>query len=181
MRWTVMGTLGLLLAAGGASRASADEPTPPHNVRAEPSTPASAELASRAASADMSGNPQEAVALADRAIRADPRDPWAYYNKGMALAQMGEVNGAVAALVAAQQHFQPSDVWGRSVAVFGRAHVLNRAGRCDDAEAAYREYMALVRGNTEDVARAQRYINDCRASTPPPGAQAPAPSSPGAK
>jgi Flp pilus assembly protein TadD len=169
-----MGVLGLLAVAGGAGAAHADEITPPQNVNAEPSTPASAELSSRAASADMAGNSQEAVSLADQAIRADPKDPWSYYDKGMALARMGEVNGAVAALFAAQQHFHASDVWGRSVAVFGRGHVLAQAGRCDEAEAAYREYMALVRGHTEDVARAQRYIHDCRASTPPPGAQAPA-------
>jgi tetratricopeptide (TPR) repeat protein len=177
MRWTAMGAMGLLLAVGAAGNARADEPRPPQNVKAEPSTPASAELSSRSATAEMLGNPQEAVSLADRAIRVDPKDPWAYYTKGLALALLGEVNGAVAALVAAQQHFQPSDVRGRSVAVFGRAHVLHQAGRCDDAEAAYREYMALVRGNTEDVARAQRYINDCRASTPPPGAQTAGPGS----
>jgi Flp pilus assembly protein TadD len=170
MRWSAVGVLGLLLAvAVGAARA--DEAKPPQNVKGEPSTPASAELSSRAASADMSGNAQYAVSLADRAIRADPKDPWAYYDKGMALAQLGEVNGAVAALFAAQQHFAPADSRGRSVAVFGRAHVLAQAGRCDEAEAAYREYMTLVRGHTEDVARAQRYINDCRASTPPPSAQ----------
>lgn len=174
MRWTAMGALGLLAVVGAAGAARADEVVPPRNVKAEPSTPASAELSSRAASAEMAGNPQYAVSLADRAIRADPKDPWSYYDKGMALAQVGEVNGAVASLVAAQQHFNPSDTWGRSVAVFGRAHVLAQAGRCDDAEAAYREYMALVRGHTDDVARAQRYINDCRASTPPPSAQTPA-------
>ena len=181
MRWTVMGAMGLLLAAGAAGRAGAAEPAPPQTVKAEPSTPASAELSSRAASAGMSGNPRYAVSLADRAIRADPKDPWAYYDKGMALAQMGEVNGAVAALFAAEQRVHPSDTWGRSVVVFGRAHTLAQAGRCDEAAAAYREYMALVRGNTEDVARAQQYINDCRASNPPPGAQAPAPSSPTGK
>jgi tetratricopeptide (TPR) repeat protein len=179
MRWTARGTLGLLVLIGGVRAPRAEEVKPPQHVKAEPSTPASAELSSRAVSAAASGNPQYAVSLADRAIRADPKDPWAYYDKGMALARMGEVNGAVAALFAAQQHVHPSDVWGRSVVVFGRAHVLAQAGRCDEAEAAYREYMALVRGNTEDVARAQQYINDCRASTPPPGAQAP--SSPAAK
>lgn len=180
MRWTAMGAMGLLLAAGAAPGARADEP-PPKNVKAEPSTPASAELSSRSATAEMAGNPRNAVSLADRAIRADPKDPWAYYDKGMALAQMGEVNGAVAALFAAEQRVHPSDVWGRSVVVFGRAHTLAQAGRCDEAESAYREYMALVRGNKEDVARAQRYINDCRASTPPPGVQTAAPSSPSAK
>jgi Flp pilus assembly protein TadD len=170
-----MGAMGLVLAAGAAGSPRADEPKAPPSMKAEPSTPVSAELSSRAATAEISGNAQYALSLADRAIRADPKDPWAHYDKGMALAQMGEVNGAVASLFAAQQHFQPSDVRGRSVAVFGRAHVLAQAGRCDEAAAAYREYMALIRGNTEDVARAQRYINDCRAPTPSPGAQSPSP------
>src|SRR5215831_19963050 len=129
MRWTVMGTLGLLVVVGAAGTTRAEGPQPPQNVNAEPSTPASAELSSRSASAEMAGNPQDAVALADHAISADPRDPWSYYNKGMALARLGDVNGAAAALFTAQQHFHPSDVWGRSVAVFSRAHVLAQAGR----------------------------------------------------
>ncbi len=103
------------------------EVTPPaalaplQNVNAEPSTAASAELASRAATAEMKGDPQESVKLADQAIRADAKDPWPYYDKGMALARVGETNGALAALLAAEQHFSPYDRWGRSVAVFGRA------------------------------------------------------------
>ena len=66
-------TLGLLFAAGvaraeeatppeGAAPAATTSPgalKAPENVNAEPSTPASAELSSRAATAEMKGDPQD--------------------------------------------------------------------------------------------------------------------------
>jgi len=139
----------------------------PENIHAEPSTPASAELSSRAATAEMKGDPQGSLKLADQGIRADGKDPWPYYDKGMALARVGETNGAVAALLAAEQHFSPSDRWGRSVAIFGRAHTLAEAGRCEEARAAFQEYMSLVRGDPDAVALASRYSRDCRPPAPP--------------
>jgi tetratricopeptide (TPR) repeat protein len=168
-KWTAMGALGLMFATSPAARA--DEATPPQNAKAEPSTPASAALSTQAARADMSGNPQQALALADRAIRADPKDPWPYYNKGMALAQVGQVDGALAAFAAAEQHFSPSDRWGRAVAVFGRAHTLAMAGRCTEARQAFDEYAALDPGDSNAAALGRRYSSDCQASTPPPNAQ----------
>ena len=154
-------------AAAPAGAASPGELKAPENVNAEPSTPASAELASRSATAEMKGDPQDSLKLADEAIRANPRDPWPYYDKGMALARVGEINGALAALLAAEQHFAPGDQWGRSVAVFGRAHTLAEAGRCDEARAAFQEYMSIVRGNPDAVALASRYSRDCRPPAPP--------------
>jgi predicted RNA polymerase sigma factor len=115
----------------------------------------------------MTGDPQASVKLADQAIRADGKDPWPYYDKGMALAQVSEINGALAALLAAEQHFSSYDRWGRSVAVFGRAHTLAAAGRCDEARQAFQEYMSLVRGDPHAVALAQRYSRDCRPPAPP--------------
>jgi len=169
-----LGVLSVVIGAARADEATAPAPaTPPaelkapENVHAEPSTPASAELSSRAATAEMKGDPQDSLKLADQAIRADARDPWPYYDKGMALARVGEINGAVAALLAAEQHFSPSDRWGRSVAVFGRAHTLAEAGRCDEARAAFQEYMSLVRGDPDAVALASRYSRDCRPPAPP--------------
>jgi len=138
----------------------------PENVGAEPSTPASVALSGRAATAEMKGNPQDSLKLADQGIRANPKDPWPYYDKGMALARVGEINGALAALLTAEQHFAPGDRWGRSVAVFGRAHILAEAGRCDEARAAFQEYMSLVRGDPEAVALASRYSRDCRPPAP---------------
>jgi tetratricopeptide (TPR) repeat protein len=168
--------------APAGSSAAAAMPAPPappgelkapENIHAEPSTPASAELSSRAATAEMKGDPQDALKLADQGIRADAKDPWPYYEKGMALAREGETNGAVAALLAAEQHFAASDRWGRSVAIFGRAHTLAEAGRCDEARAAFQEYMSLVRGDPDAVALAARYSRDCRplASSASPAAK----------
>ena len=34
----------------------------------------------------MKGDPQGSLKLADQGIRADAKDPWPYYDKGMALA-----------------------------------------------------------------------------------------------
>jgi tetratricopeptide (TPR) repeat protein len=173
MRWRGILALALLIsggAIGGVARA--DEVTPSTNVGTEPSTPTpaptSAQLGSRAAGAEMSGNPTYALTLADRAIRADPKDPWPYYDKGMALSQLGEMDAAVAAFFAAEQHFAPYDRQGRGVAVFGRAHALAGVGRCDEARQAFQEYMSLVRGNPDAVAQAQRYSRDCRSPVPPP-------------
>ncbi len=186
MRWMALVAMGLL-ATGGLARAQgpgpvvsapgasptpttapapAEPPRPPENVNAEPSTPQSAELTSRAATAAMNGDPHESLRLADEAIRVNPKDPWAYYNKGMALGRMGELDGALAALFAAQQHFAPYDRWGQSVAAFGRAHLLAEAGRCEDARVAFQEYMNLARGDQDGIALAARLSRDCRPAAP---------------
>ncbi|HVV50087.1 MAG TPA: tetratricopeptide repeat protein [Polyangia bacterium] len=168
MKWMGMATLALgVLVAGGVARAQqADALRPPENVNAEPSSPQSAELTTRAATAEMKGDPHQAVQLADKAIAANPKDPWPYYDKGMALARMGEVDGAIAALDAAEQHFSLGDAWGRSVAVFGRAHVLAETGRCEEARPVFEEYIKLAQSDPDAVALAQRYSRDCR---PPAG------------
>src|SRR5579863_5213863 len=36
---------------------------------------------------------------------------------------------------------------GRSMAVFGRAHVLAESGRCDEARPAFQEYITIVQNN----------------------------------
>ncbi len=171
------GILACGLAAMSAQTANADELRAPQNVNAEPSTPQSAALTTRAAVAAMNGNPTQARDLANQAIRADPRDPWPYYNKGMALAQLGETDAALAALWAAQQHFAPTDRWGRSVAIYGRAHTLSRAGRCTEAVQAFAEYASFV-GKDDPVSAelARKYALNCRA--PAPAAPTPAPAPP---
>lgn len=161
------------LALMSAQTAQADELRAPQNVNAEPSTPQSAALTTRAAIADMNGNPQQARDLANQAIRANPRDPWPHYNKGMALAQLGETDAAVASLYAAQQRFAPTDRWGRSVAIYGRAHTLSRAGRCTEAVQAFAEYATYVgKDDPAGAEMARRYALDCRAPSAP--AQPPA-------
>jgi tetratricopeptide (TPR) repeat protein len=164
MGWRFMAGLGVLLSL---QTARAAELRAPQNVNAEPSTPQSAALTTRAAIAAMNGNPAQARDLANQAIRADPRDPWPYYNKGMALAQLGEIDAAIAALYAAEKHFAPTDRWGRSVAIYGRAHSLSQAGRCVEAVQAFAEYAIFVgKDDPQAASMARRYAQNCRAAAP---------------
>jgi tetratricopeptide (TPR) repeat protein len=154
----------------------------PQNINAEPGNRQSAELATRAALAQMNGNAGGAVVLANQGIRADPDDPWPYYNKGMALGTLGQVNAAVAALSEAERRFSTTDLWGRSVAIFGRAHTLSQAGRCAESREAFEQYASLVQSHSADDAEmARRYATHCHAAPPAPAASAApaAPSAPG--
>jgi tetratricopeptide (TPR) repeat protein len=168
------------MALASAQTAQADELRAPQNVSVDPVTRQSSELASRAATAAINGQPQQALQLANQAIRADPRNPWPYYDKGMALAKLGEIDGAIAALYAAQQHFAPTDRWGKSIAIYGRAHALSQAGRCVEAVEAFAEYATFVSKNDPQAAEmARRYAANCRSPAPPAPAPAPPQSEPG--
>lgn len=170
-----LAAFGLTLLAAQGARAEALQA--PKNVNAEVGNRQSSDLASRAAAADMQGNPQQAVELANQGIRADPRNPWPYYDKGMALAEMGQTDAAIAALYAAEQRFQPSDRWGRSVAIYGRAHALSQAGRCTESVQAFAEYANFVaKDEPQSAALARRYAMDCKAAQA--RATAPAPAQP---
>jgi tetratricopeptide (TPR) repeat protein len=172
MGWRGMLGVGLGLGLLSLQTARADELRAPQNVNAEPSTRQSAALTTQAAVADMKGNPQQARDLANQAIRADARDPWPYYNKGMALAELGETDAAIAALYAAEKHFAPTDRWGRSVAIYGRAHALGQAGRCVESRQAFEEYASFVGKDDPTAATmARRYAADCRAPATPAPAQ----------
>lgn len=178
VRW-MGGALACGLAVMSAQTARADELRAPQNVNAEPGNRQSSELGSRAASADIKGQPQQALALANQAIRADPRNPWPYYNKGMALAELGETDGAVAALFAAEQRFAPTDRWARSVAIYGRAQALSRGGRCVEAVQAYADYAQFVaKDDPRSAEMARRYAMNCPATrsnaAPEPTAPPPA-------
>lgn len=156
-----LGALGLALMSAQVARA--DELRAPRNVHSQIWNRQSSELASRAATADIKGQPQQAVELANQGIRADPRNPWPYYDKGMALAQTGETDAAIAALFAAEQRFATTDHWGQSVAIYGRAHTLSQAGRCTEAVQAFSEYASFVgKSDPQSAALARRYAMDCK-------------------
>jgi tetratricopeptide (TPR) repeat protein len=167
MRWKL--TALAVVAAAGVARA--DELRPPQNVHAEPWTRQSSELATRSAKAEMQGMPQQALALADQAIRVNPQDPWPHYDKGMALARLGQTDAALTSLNAAEQRFSAADRWGRSIAMYGRANTLALAGRCAEARQAFEEYAAFVQAQAPDAAAmARRYGTECRApATAPAG------------
>ena len=150
-----------ICAAGFAVAVQAEPVQPPHNVTVEPSTPQSSQAATQAATADMRGDAQAAVKFADQGIAADAADPWPYYNKAEALARLGQTDAAVAAFAQAQQRFAASDRWGKSVAVFGRAHALAQAKRCKEARAAFNEYASLLSDDPNAAQIARRYSDDC--------------------
>jgi tetratricopeptide (TPR) repeat protein len=145
--------------------AGATELRAPQNVHGAPGSPQSAELATRAAVAQMKGHPEEALALAEQGIKADANDPWPYYNKAMALAELGQVDAAAAAFVEAERRFLSGDLWGKSIALYGRGHAYAQAGRCSDAQKAFDAYVRLVGGYQPDSAdMIRRYEDECRAS-----------------
>lgn len=178
MRQFLMAAAAMLVVTAGA--AQAEELRAPQNVNAVPWSRQSSELATRSAKAAMEGNPQESLALAQQAIQAGPQDPWPYYNKGMALARLGQTDAAVSALSAAEQRFSTADPWGRSVAIYGRANTLAGAGRCAEARQAFEQYARFVEERAPDsAALARRYAADCRAPATPPAHEPPAsPSTP---
>jgi len=175
---TLLVGIGIVGLVASASAFAQQEPPlrAPQNVRAVPGTPESAALATRAAKAEMAGDFTRAVQLADEAMAKEPRDPWPYYDKASALAQMGRTNEAVAYFQQAEKRFANVDRWGQSVAIYGRAHALNEARRCDEARVAYREYAALVdKSDPASAEMARRYADECPAPATTP-ARPPAPS-----
>jgi tetratricopeptide (TPR) repeat protein len=149
------------------SAARPKPPEAPRNVTVEPSNAASEDFATRAANAEMSGNPQASLALAARAIEADPRDPWPHYDKAMALARLGNVDDAMKSFAAAEERFNVADIWGRSIAIYGGAHALATAGRCEEAKREYLRYAAFINERDPHSAdMAVRYAATCRAPAP---------------
>jgi tetratricopeptide (TPR) repeat protein len=150
-------------------RAWSDAPRAPDNVKVEPTTPKAAKLTSRAASAEMAGDPQAALKLAEKAIAANPRDPWGYYDKGSALSRLGKTDDAMGAFSAAEERYALSDQWGRSVAIYGRAHALGEAKRCDEARREFSRYASFIRErDAKSAETAMRYASDCKSPVAAP-------------
>jgi Flp pilus assembly protein TadD len=152
-----------------AGAAQAERLRAPQTLSAVPWSRRSSELATRSARAAMAGNPQESLALAEQAIQLSPQDPWPYYSKGMALARIGQTDSALSALSTAETRFSTTDAWGRSVAIYGRANTLARAGRCAEARQAFEQYAKFVEERAPNsAALARRYETECRAPASPP-------------
>jgi tetratricopeptide (TPR) repeat protein len=148
-------------------KAAPTPPAAPRTATAEPSTADSEDLTTRAASAEISGDPQEALAYAGRAIAADASDPWPHYVRAAALSRMGKVDDALKAFADAEHRFAASDTWARSVAIYGAAHALAEAGRCDEARAEYQRYASFVRARDPKSAdMATRYASNCKPVAP---------------
>lgn len=138
----VMGGAILSLTAGGAALAQVAAPTTPG---ADYGSKRSNKRASDAAKAIRDGRATEGLRLAEKAIKTDPKNPWAYYNRADALADLKRVDEAVAAFQEAERRFSAADMYGKSIAIYGRANVLDQAGRCAEAKAVFAEYATFIR------------------------------------
>jgi Tfp pilus assembly protein PilF len=146
------------LAASVGTAAWADPPKPA--TRPAPvSVTAAAEALTR-------GESLEALTRADEALRADPKNAWAHYNRAAALAGLNRVDEAVTAYDSAATAFATSDKRGRSLALWGKAHLLYRTGRCEQASQAFAEYSKFVGSSDPQAAELANH----RASTCRPGA-----------
>jgi tetratricopeptide (TPR) repeat protein len=159
MRMVVIGVLLLGLAPSPAHA----QLMPPRRP-VDPGSPQSVTLTSQSGEALVHDRAADALALADKAIAADARNPWAHYDRGAALTDLGRVDDAVAAFKTAERSFSAADAWGRSIAVYGQANVLSQAGRCSEARPAFEQYAVLVERSDPGSARmARSYANNCLA------------------
>ncbi len=109
-----------------------------------PPPPRYTALQVEAASAEIGGNPQRSLQLADAALRADAGDGWSYFLRGDALLSLHRFDEAVAAYRAAEQRFPASEAWETSLAIWGQANALKEAGRCAEAAPIYMRYATFV-------------------------------------
>ncbi len=121
------------------------------------------ELSTQAIRALIGGDYEQALTIADVGVITDPGAPWPHYERAVALVHLGASAEADAEFLAAQARFPAEDRWGRSVAIYGRAHALAEAGRCEQADRVFEEYAAFVRkDDPEAAAMALSYESDCR-------------------
>jgi tetratricopeptide (TPR) repeat protein len=133
-------------------------------------------LATESVKADIAGDHEKALRLAEDAIKADANDGWAHYDRGDALASLKKVDEAVAAFHDAERRFPETDPWGKSVAIWGQANALAQAGRCQEAGTHYERYAVFVeRIEPSAAGQARKVAKQCVTRAPaaaPPGAAA---------
>lgn len=123
-------------------------------------------LASQSIEAELTGNHEKALQLANDAIKADPKNPWGHYDGGDALESLKRIDDAVSAFRQAEQYFSDADVWGKSVAIWGQANVFRQLGRCQDAVPIYERYATFVEKLDPDAAAlARTYEKSCAPSS----------------
>jgi tetratricopeptide (TPR) repeat protein len=156
-------------AAGGST-----ELKPPTKGGGKPSD---SKLATESVKADIAGDHEKALRLADDAIKADSTDPWGYYNRGDALVSLKKVDDAVAAFHDAERRFPETDPWGKSVAIWGQANAFAQAGRCQEASSHYERFALFVEQLDPSAAgQGRKVAKQCVSRAPaaaPPGATPP--------
>jgi len=158
-RNTFVRTSCLGLALLGAACAPRPATSPAQLTSAELST----SYAEAAAESETSGASMQSLAFAERAIAADSSNPWAYYDRAVALHDLRRTDAAVEAYRAAEARFGNAGQWGKSIAIYGRARALDDVGRCAEARAAYAEFAAFVQSSDPRAAdMAGTYATECR-------------------
>jgi tetratricopeptide (TPR) repeat protein len=111
----------------------------------EARSPAGERAASEAASALIGGDYRGALEVAG-AVPASQVSPWLEYDRAVALGELGRTDEAVAAFASAEARFGDDETsrHGRAVAIYGRARVLAKAGRCPEARRACAEYSSFA-------------------------------------
>jgi tetratricopeptide (TPR) repeat protein len=134
----------LLLSAALAAPvpASADSELKPPTKGGPQAT--DSKLTTESVKADIAGDHDKALRAADDAVKADPNEPWGYYDRGDALLSLKKVDEAVAAFHDAERRFPETDPWGKSVAIWGQANALAQAGRCQEAGTHYERFAVFV-------------------------------------
>lgn len=70
-----------------------------------------------------------------------------FYRRGDALLRERRYGDAVASYRQAEAQLPASNVWGRSIAIWGQANALAEAGRCDEAAPIYLRYAQYVQSS----------------------------------
>lgn len=119
-------------------------------------------LASESAEAELAGDHDKALRLADDAIKTDPKNPWAYYDRGDALGALHRTDDAVVAFHESERRYSEAEVWGKAIAIWGQANALSQAGRCQDASPIFERYAILVEAVDKGSAElARQYAKHC--------------------
>lgn len=95
---------------------------------------------------------------------AETNDGWSRYQHAVELQKQGRTDAAVSAYREAEGYFDKSgDSHGSAVAIYGRAHTFDEAGRCDEASEAYHQYADLMKGSNPHAAElAIGYAHECQ-------------------
>jgi tetratricopeptide (TPR) repeat protein len=152
----------MMIVIGASGIATADFAAPRHVPERSPMAMRAANLTTAAAKAAMAGNANEALRLADGAVKANPEDGWGYYDRGEALQSLGRTTEAVAAYRESEEHFSNDEAWSKSIALYGEANALAEGGHCNQARVAYEHYASFVESADPSSAElARRYAKEC--------------------
>jgi tetratricopeptide (TPR) repeat protein len=158
MKWKTL-VLASTCSVSALACAQQEARTPPRLTSAQMPHTHDATLAERKLGEGSVGG---ALEMAEEEESLGPNDPWAYYDRAVALEELGRVSEAAEAFLEAESRFEGRDDKGKAVSIYGRAHVFASAGRCSEAKEAYREYAAFVRSDAPQKAEmALRYAEDC--------------------